>query len=84
MDIILLSRITLRQYKIYVQYCPASLILSTIRLRTASHWIVKYWRIKYSHRGVCTDDCWTCFLHRVQFLSVPDLASSLALPSGYT
>ena len=80
-DIILLSRVTLRQYKISLQYCPASLILSTARLRVASGWVSKYWRIKHSHTGGCTYGCWTLYsLHRVQFVSVPDLDCSLALP----
>ena len=80
-DIILLSRVMLIQCKISLQYCPASFILSTTRLRVASGWVSQYWEIKHSHTGGCTDGCWTLYsLHRVQFVSVPDLDCSLALP----
>ena len=44
-DILLLSRVTLRQCKISLQSCPASLILSTTRLRVASGWVSKYWKL---------------------------------------
>ena len=75
-DILLLSKITLGQCSISLNTCPASLILSSSRLRLPIGWVHNFWRIRHADVGGCTDGCWVLHsAHRVDFVVVPPLHS---------
>ena len=54
-DIFLLSKITLSQCNLVLEHCPASLLLSSSRLPTVKGWVHRFWRVKHSWVGGCTD-----------------------------
>ena len=54
-DILLLSKITLSQCHVVLDQCPASLLLSSLRLPSIKGWVHRFWRVKHSLVGGCTD-----------------------------
>ena len=54
-NVLPLSQITLGQYNIDLHHCPASIIISTSRIRVLLGWIRKFWRIFHADVGGCTD-----------------------------
>ena len=81
-DILLLSRVTLRQCNITLALSPFSLILSTCKLRSSLDWIHKFWPVSHSHTGGSTDDRWVLHsLHRLGYASLSLWTSFPSLPA---
>lgn len=83
MDILLLSKVTLTTCNITLHNFPASLILSTSRLRVSSGWQYNSWHISHAEFGGYTDDSWV--LHSVfrwDMMVLPVLPSPQIIPPG--
>ena len=83
-DVLLLSRVTLVQYRIGLYHCSASLILSSSRLCLPLGWCHNCWRIPHADVGGCTDCCWVLHsAHRADMaVTPPQNSSANFLPSG--
>ena len=84
-DILLLSRVTLRQYRIKLALSPVSLVLSTTRLKTSLGWVHKFWHVAHSHTGGSTNGRYVLhLLHRLGNDSSPLWTDFSSLPRGNT
>ena len=82
-DILLLSKVTLRQCNITLAHSTFTLVLSTCKLRSSLGWIHKFWPVSHSHTGGSTDGRWVLHsLHRLGYASLPLWTSFPSLPSG--
>ena len=73
-DILLLSKVTLAQCQISLDHCPCSLILATIRLRDRLWWIRRFWDVKHTFVGGCSDGhCRIHSLHRSNTVYAPNV-----------
>ena len=77
-DILLLRKITLSQCNLVLKQCPISLILSSLRLPVIKGWVHRFWMVKHSLVGGCTNRTWTVFsLHLSSLLEVPSTITRL-------
>lgn len=54
-DILLLRKITPSQCNLVLKQCPISLILSFSLLPAIKGWVYRFWKVKHSLVGGCTD-----------------------------
>ena len=82
-DVLLLSHVTLTQCSIKLPSCPASLIISTSRLRASPGWSHRFWRFQHSHVGGATTGSFRLYsLHRFPFIVPPLFINADHLPAG--
>ena len=82
-DILLLSKVTLSQCKIFLNHYPCSIFITTTRLRDHFGWIRRFWNVKHAFVGGCTDGHWRVHsLHRSRTVYAPNVEKHHKLLSG--
>jgi len=82
-NIILPSRVTLKQCRITLATCPTSVLLLTRRFRVSLSWKSRFWSISHNEVGDCSDGSWRLYsAHRTSLASIPSSSTDLSFPPG--
>ena len=82
-NIILPSRVTLKQCRIILATCPTSVLLLTRRFRVSLSWKSRFWSISHTEVGDCSDGSWRLYsAHRTGLASIPSSSTDLSFPPG--